>query len=269
MTDFQDIPYRTIDGHTLDARLYRPAGESPARWVIDVHGGAWGSGDRLNNEVIHADLAAHGIGVFALDFRLSGVASYPSMVEDVSYGIRWFKSNAGSLGIVPSMIGALGSSSGAQQMGLVALAPGNPRWTTPAPELGAADASVDFFVACWPILDPLARYHMVRDAGNERLVAAHDACFATEADMAEGNPYQLLDRGEATHLPPMTIIQGTADANVEHSWQDRFAELYRSKGGAVVMRKFDGQPHTFVTADPEADASKQAIVKIREFVLGV
>ena len=67
----------------------------------------------------------------------------------------------------------------------------------------------------------------------------------------------------------MTIIQGTADANVEHTWQDKFAELYRAKGGQVDVHKFDGQPHTFVTADPETAASKEAIVKIREFVLGV
>lgn len=269
MTDFEDIPYRTIDGHALRGRLYRPATNGPARWMIDVHGGAWGSGDRLNNAVIHEDLAANGVGVFALDFRLSDVARYPAMVDDVSYGIRWFKANSAALGVDLSMLGALGSSSGAQQMGLIALAPRDPRWTKTYPALGDADARVDFFVACWPILDPLTRYRMVRDAGNERLVAAHDACFANEDDMEQGNPYLLLERGEATHTPPMIVVQGTADANVEHTWQDRFADLYRSKGGAVEMHKFDGQPHTFVTADPDAPASKEAIVKIREFVLAV
>ena len=67
----------------------------------------------------------------------------------------------------------------------------------------------------------------------------------------------------------MVILQGTADANVEHTWQDKFADQYRARGGTVDMHKFDGQPHTFVTADPDSDASKDAIVKIREFVLGV
>jgi acetyl esterase len=269
MTDFEDIAYRTIDGHTLEGRLYRPAGTGPARWIIDVHGGAWGSGDRLNNAVIHEDLVAHGIGVFALDFRLSDTAQYPAMADDVSFGIRWFKANAAKLGIEASMIGGLGSSSGAQQLGIVALSPENPRWTTDDAALANADASIDFFVAGWPIFDPLARYRMVQEAGNERLVAAHNACFATEDDMAEGNPYLLLDRGEATHLPPMVIIQGTEDANVKHIWQDKFADLYRANGGAVQMHKFDGMPHTFVTADPDATASKDAIVKIREFVLAV
>lgn len=268
MTDVHDIPYRTIDGHTLEGRIYRPDNET-GKWLIDVHGGAWGSGDRLNNAVIHEVLAAHGVGVFALDFRLSDVAQYPAMVDDVSYGIRWFKNNADALGLNAAMIGALGSSSGGQQMGLVALAPTDKRWTKHSPELGDADASVEFFVACWPILNPLARYRMVHNAGNERLVGAHNACFASENDMEEGNPHLLLQRDEATHLPPMLIIQGTADANVEHTWQDNFGDLYRSKGGSVEMHKFDGQPHTFVTAEPEADASRKAIEKIRDFVLSV
>jgi acetyl esterase len=269
MTDFEDIPFRTIDGHTLQGRLYRPAGGNLARWVIDVHGGAWGSGDRLNNAVIHEDLAAHGVGVFALDFRLSDAAQYPAMVDDVSYGIRWFKANAARLEIEASKIGSLGSSSGAQQMGLIALNPNNDRWTMSDAELGPADASVEFFVACWPILDPLARYRMVQAAGNDRLVAAHDACFAGVDDMTEGNPFLLLERGAATHLPPMVVVQGTADANVEHSWQDRFADLYREKGGSIEIHKFDGQPHTFVTAEPDSAASLDAITKIREFVLQV
>ena len=268
MTAIEDIPYREIDGHTLQARLYRP--DSPnGTWLVDVHGGAWGSGDRLNNAVIHEDLAAHGVGTFALDFRLSDVAQYPAPVQDVSYGIRWFKANTRSLGIETAHIGGLGSSSGAQQLGLVALRPDDPTWTVLDPDLGGIDSDIDFFVAGWPIFDPLRRYRMVRDAGNERLVAAHDAYFAAEADMDTGNPYRLLERDEATHLPPMIVIQGTDDANVDHTWQDAFADLYRAKGGAADVKKFDGMPHTFVTNEPEAEASKAAIVAIREFVLGV
>ena len=265
--NIEDVPFRTVDGETLLGRLYRPGDGGPHAFVVDVHGGAWGSGDRLNNEVIHLDLAAHGIGVFALDFRLSGTARYPAPVDDVNYGVRWFKANAGKLGVAPGKIGGLGSSSGGQQMGLVALCPGNPRWTTADAALGDADASLDFFVACWPILDPLARYRMAQAKGNERLVAAHDAYFGDEASMTDGNPHLLLDRGEATHLPPTIVIQGTADANVEHQRADAFADLFRSRGGSIEVHKFDGQPHTFVTADPESDASKEAIAKIREFVL--
>ena len=268
MTAIEDIPYRTIDGHTLEGRLYRP--DSPnGTWLVDVHGGAWGSGDRLNNAVIHEDLAAHGVGTFALDFRLSDAAQYPAPVQDVSFGVRWFKANQDALSIEAAAIGGLASSSGAQQLGLVALCPHGPAWTPAAPALRDVDTTLDFFVAGWPIFDPLRRYRMVQEAGNERLVAAHDAYFAAEADMETGNPYRLLERGKAKHLPPMIVIQGTEDANVDHTWQDDFADLYRSRGGAVEVRKFNGMPHTFITNVPEAEASKDAITAIREFVLGV
>ena len=60
MTAIDDVAYRTIDGITLLARLYWPDRNGPVKWIIDVHGGAWDSGNRLNNSVIHEDLAAHG-----------------------------------------------------------------------------------------------------------------------------------------------------------------------------------------------------------------
>ena len=268
MTIIEDIHYRTIDGHALTARLYRPYAPN-GTWLVDVHGGAWGSGDRLNNAIIHEDLAAHGVGVFSLDFRLSDAAQYPDPVQDVSFGIRWFKANTRRLGIATAHIGGLGTSSGAQQLGLIALRPDDPVWTVADPDLGGIDANIDFFIAGWPIFDPLRRYRMVQDIGNERLVAAHDAYFASEADMVTGNPFRLLERNEATHLPPILIVQGTNDANVDHSWQDEFTELYRSKGGPINISKFDGMPHTFVTADPDAEASKDAIATIRDFVLRV
>ncbi len=115
----EDIPYRTINGTELKAWLYRPDTTGPAPFVVDVHGGAWGRGDRLSSEVIHRDFAENGIGVFALDFRLSGEAQFPAPVEDINYGVRWFKANASALGVEISLIGGMGSSSGGQQMGLV------------------------------------------------------------------------------------------------------------------------------------------------------
>ena len=248
-------------------RLYRPASAKPAPFVVDVHGGAWGSGDRMNNAIIHEDFVRHGIGVFAIDFRLAPEAKYPAPVDDVNYAVRWFKANAGKLGVSASTIGGLGSSSGAQQMGLIAFRPADAVYNTTDPALGGVDASVAFFVACWPILDPLARYRMAQSTGKQRLVAAHNAYFPDESAMARGNPYLVVERGEATHRPPMVIIQGTTDENVEHSRADLFAEVYRKAGGRVDVHKYDGMPHTFVTAKPDDAASKQAVAKIRDFVL--
>ena len=123
-----------------------------------------------------------------------------------------------------------------------------------------------YLVLCWPISDPLARYRMVRDKGNARLVEAHDAYWRSEAEMDEGNPQLILERGEAAALPPAILVQGTADDNVTPDMADRFAAAYRAGGGRLDLHKFDGQPHTFIPRDPGSDASRRAVELIRDFV---
>jgi len=252
---FEDLTYRTIGSEAgseaLLGRFHRPAGGRVDTLVVEVHGGAWTMNDRTTNVAIHRHLAEHGIAVFALDFRLAPKHRYPAAIEDVSHGIRWAKAR-----FKPKRIGGLGTSSGGQQIVLAAL----------QPEKFGEDASLDFVVACWPILDPLARYQMAKAKGLKTLVAAHDAFWPDEAAMKEGNPQRVLERGEATAMPPMLILQGTADENVEHFRAERFADAYRARGGSVELVKFDGQPHTFIAKDPGSSASRDALERIAAFV---
>ena len=55
--EVRDLEYQRADGVPLLARLYRPTGSGPFPAVIDVHGGAWASGDRLNNAPLDEALA--------------------------------------------------------------------------------------------------------------------------------------------------------------------------------------------------------------------
>lgn len=263
----EDICFRKLDGIELLGRLYRPDGDGPVPYVIDAHGGAWGSGDRLNNSNIHEVFAANGIGVFALDFRLSSQAKFPAAVEDVNFGVRWFKANASSLGVRASRYGGLGSSSGGQQMGMIAVRPNDPLYAASHPSLEDADATLAFFVGCWPILDPLARYRMAQATGKQRLVDATEAYFGNEAAMRTGNPFLIVEAGNATLLPPMVVVQGTADDNVEHARADMFADVYRAAGGKIEVHKFDGQPHNFVKANAGSEAANAAIEVLQAFVL--
>src|SRR5262249_53445589 len=148
----------------LLARLYRPEGNGPFAAMVDVHGGAWTNGDRLNNAAIDKALAEAGVLVFAVDFRMPPEASYPAALEDVRAGIDYLHAHAAELGVNPALIGGVGTSSGAQTL-LLSLLRGAP---------------LAFVVACWPIADPLARYQMAQAKGNAKLVAAHDAYWKTE-----------------------------------------------------------------------------------------
>lgn len=265
MNEVEDLEYRVIEGQRLLGRLYRPAGGRAEALVVEAHGGAWTMNDRKTNVVIHQHLAASGIAVFALDFRLAPTHRYPAAINDVNYAIRWIKANADRLGLEPRLIGGLGTSSGAQQITLSALRPDYAPYMTPESGL-KLDAHLDFVIACWPILDPLARYRMATAKGLKNLVDAHHAFWPDEKAMAQGNPQLVVERGEATSKPPMLVLQGTGDENVEHQRADRFVEHYRRAGGEIELHKFEGQPHNFVAKDPAAPASVAALAKMFNFV---
>ena len=54
-------------GRALMARLYRPQGRGPFPVLLDLHGGAWNTKDRLANETMDRVIAASGVLVAAID----------------------------------------------------------------------------------------------------------------------------------------------------------------------------------------------------------
>jgi len=251
----------------LLARLYRPRDVSGFPAIVEVHGGAWTGGDRMNNVAIHTAVAAAGTAVLALEFRLAPAAPYPGPVADVNLGIRWLKANIARWGGDPNKVGGLGTSSGGHLLLLNVLQPRDPRYAAMRLSNSAEiDANLAYVVVCWPIADPVARYRMARDTGNERLVKNHHAFFGDEATMAEANPQRIVEDGVARQLPPTLLIQGTADANVTPDMADRFAAAYARAGGAITLRKFEGEPHTFISVNPASPASIEALRLITDFI---
>jgi acetyl esterase len=264
----EDLEYGRADDTPLLARLYRPRGVTGFASVVNVHGGAWVANDRLQMAVINQAIAASGTAVLALDFRMPPAASYPASIADINLGIRWLKANIGKWGGDEARrIGGIAGSSGGHQLWLNVMRPRDPRYAAlKLANTGDVDASLDFVAVCWPISDPVARYRMAREIGNERLVKNHDAYFLTEAAMAEANPQTILESGEAKNLPPALLIQGTADNNVTPDMADRFVAAYTKAGGRITLRKFEGQPHTFIVQDPTSAASVEAIDLIVQFI---
>jgi acetyl esterase/lipase len=253
----------------LAAKYYRPAasGEFPA--VVSVHGGAWTSGDSLSNASLDQAMAAAGIAVLAIDFRLAPKFPYPASVADVNFAIRWLKAKARDFQTRPEWVGGVGTSSGGHQLLLAALQPHEPDFLAlTAPQVSNVDASIGYAVACWPISDPLTRYRMAKERGVQRLVTNHDAYFGSEEVMSRANPQLILERNEPVHLPSLLLLQGTKDDNVTPDMAARLARSYEARGGKVVFETFEDQPHMFVTKDPASAASVRAVDLITRFVQG-
>ena len=266
--EVRDLAYRETGDGPLLARLYQPAGAGPFPALVEVHGGAWAGGDRLNNAPLDEALAKSGIVVLAIDFRMPPQHRYPASIADIHYATRWLKAHAAEFGSRGDLVAGLGTSSGAHQLLLSALKAGDPRYAAlPLGEAPAEDASLPYLVLCWPIADPLARYRMVKEKGRTPLIQSHDAYWNSETEMGEGSPQRIVEAGEAASLPPAILLQGTGDDNVTPDMADRFTAAWRAKGGQIELHKFDGQPHTFVIRDPASDASRRACELIRDFVL--
>lgn len=273
----EDVEYIRHDDKPLLARLFKPLGTGPFPSIVELHGGAWCRGDRLNDTAINEALAKSGVVVAALDFRMPPQAGYPASLADINYGIRWLKTRAGELGIRPDLVGILGSSSGAHQAMLAAMRPLDPRYSALPLPAGAApvDATVRCVVMCWPVIDPLGRYHYAKELKArgkpypdvvDRVLPLHDQYWGTEDAMAEGNPVRALERGERVELPPVLYLQGTEDVAHPRPHLDRFVANYRKAGGEVELELFDGEPEGFINRNTDSPAAHRAIATIIDFV---
>jgi acetyl esterase/lipase len=273
--EVSDVEYLKHGEKPLLARVYKPRGTGPFPVVIDLHGGAWNSKDRTSDEGTDMPLAQSGVVVVSLDFRMPPEAKYPASLQDVNYAIRWCKAKAAEFGSTPDRIAILGVSSGGHQAMLTAMRPHDPRYSAIAikPELGM-DASVRAVVLCWPVIDPLGRYRYAKNLKEqgqhlkqaEQWIVCHDKYWTDEAEMAEGNPTLLLDRGEKVHMPPVLYLQGTADLAHPVPCRDQFVEAYCKAGGKVELHLFPDVGEAFITNDPNSPQAKDAIERIIEFV---
>src|SRR5439155_10410813 len=93
--EVRDLEYQQADGAPLLARLYKPIGGGPFPALIEVHGGAWASGDRLNNAPLDEALAKSGIVVLAIDFLMPPQHRYLASIADGNVVTRWLKTDGG------------------------------------------------------------------------------------------------------------------------------------------------------------------------------
>lgn len=260
-----EVEYRHDSNEPWLATIFQPQGNGPFPALVDVHGGAWNRGDRTADEVMNRALAASGIVVAAIDFRLAPAHPYPAQVQDVNFAIRWLKAHAAEFNADPASVGGMGCSSGGHTLMLSAMRPADPRYgALDLPGAEGTDATVAYTVCCWPVLDPYARYLYAQESNNERLAASSEAYFLDQETMKEGNPQHILERGEKVLLPPTLIIQGTRDDNVPLSIPQRFDEAFRSAGGDIRVEYFQDQVHGFGNMPgPESD---RAIGNIKAFI---
>ena len=264
--DERDIEYQRIAGKVWLVRIYQPRGTGPFPTIIDVHGGAWHNGDRMNNAGIDRELASRGILVAAVEFRQPPEAGYPASICDVNLATRWLKAHAAEFDGT-ARIGAFGNSSGGHQVVLSALRPRHAAYSAlPLEKHSDIDASLAYVIAAWPVICPLYRFRFAKELNRQEFIKAHIDYWRTEEAMTEGSPQTIIDHEKQIELPPVLFMLKANDKNHPLEMQERFIASYRKRGGQIEVHTFEGLPEHRMVPSRAQPETMRAMDTIAEFI---
>lgn len=265
--DIQDVEYRRVGGASLGATVYRPKGDGPFPMLLDFHGGGWRRYDRSRDRPIDAELASHGLVVASLDFRLADVAPYCGMMQDVNFGIRWFKAHAAEFGASPAFVGALGFATGGHLVLMSGIRPTYPAWTVD--HVGDFDASLSYVIVAGCVGYDMVRLYASRLKGTYDY-AWIDTYMGGIEGIVDASPQHVVASDEVIATPPMLLLSAGADGRQGRLPSDaaKFALSYADRGGFVELGIFPGAPHIFLNPGlvKESEAMFRGLAAIRGYI---
>jgi acetyl esterase/lipase len=237
VTTREGVVFGTGGGRDLrcDIFLPPPAVKNGAG-VLLVHGGGWSQGDRSQLKGYGILLGRRGYTCISSEYRLTGEALWPAQIEDVKCALRYFRANAGDLGVDPDRIVVSGNSAGGH-LSLMAAAAAPDSFEGSGGNAGVS-SSVAAAISFYPPTG-LAK----RSWGG---LPALFGKGASEETMLGASPLTYAKPG----YPPTLIIQGNRDEIVPEAEATTMYDALNKAGVPVELHMFAGQPHGF-DADPK------------------
>lgn len=228
-----DVPYATLSpAQKLD--IYRPAdGKGPYPVVINIHGGAFMVGDKGDVQLTPVlEALDRGYAVVSINYRMSGEAIFPALVQDTKAAIRWVRAHAEEHGFDPDRIAVWGGSAG----GYLALMAGVSDGVADLDDLSLGNpeqsSAVQAVVAWFPPVDFLLMdTHLAASGFEQPPESAHSGPRSPESlilgapiteipnTVRKANPETYIH----TDVPPFFIQHGTADTTVPYQQSLGFA----------------------------------------------
>ena len=111
-----------------------------------------------------------------------------------------------------------------------------------------------------PPSNSFARYENAERRKNETMIQSNKTFFAPWQTIHEGNPQEIIERGEKAVLVPFLIMQGALDDNVLPAMQEKFVEAYRAAGGQCDYHLFENSTHEWVAEPgPQTDKARDTV----------
>jgi acetyl esterase/lipase len=241
-----DLTYAERDTGPLRLDLYRPEGPAPAPVCLWLHGGGWMRGSRADRAAERlVPLAEAGIAVAAVQYRLSGEATFPAPLDDVRAAVRWLRRSADRFGFDASRVGAWGGSAGGHLAALAGLCP------DPA-DAEEGDSSVQAVVSWFPTTDLLTRATDPPEGPLPSFVTGAPTVPSFEARLlglpeVTDDPELARAASPLSHVhagaPPFLVMHGDADGLVPSAQSRRLVTELRAAGVPAEFLLLSGANH--------------------------
>ena len=246
--DQREATYRETEDGPLRIEASLPDGDRSFPLLVHVHGGAWRYG--APGYGMMDTLARAGVAVASVEYRLSGTATYPAPVRDVTASIKWVRANEPDWNIDTDRVTLMGGSAGAHLAALVAAAPDYPNFQPEGVDVEGS-AEVDALVSHYGVFE--LRHDWACDDRNLGEFFGED-CDSEEVK-AEATPLTHVDESH----PPTLLFHGDEDELVPVDSSRTYRDTLQQAGVPVEYKELEGVGHGYT----EPENEKQAEVRRR------
>jgi acetyl esterase/lipase len=266
VTTHSGIAYANHDGVELSGDLYLPAGAKAAPALVAVHGGGWVQGARSAYQYWGPYLAARGIAMFTISYRLATKGkTFPQAVQDVLAGVQFVRGKAGEFGIDPQRIGIMGASAGGHLASLAALGAAKFAGGYPQDAFAKVDPAVKVLVGVYGVYDPVAMWLTYQvQGGHDNNFEKFMGLSPMESRQAYFDASPISYATFANNKISALLATGTADDLVdpkEHTYPFQLA--LKQAGFFVRPCVVDGAPHYWMNDPIEEPGSHSGFLALR------
>jgi len=254
----RDVEYGKGGEVSLRLDIVRPRQESekPRPVIVFIHGGAWSGGNKSGAIGQLAPFAASGnYSCATVEYRLSGVATWPAQIHDCKAAIRFLKANAKKYNIDPAKIGVWGGSAGGHLVSMLGTSGDVKELEGECGSPGQSSRVACVVDFCGPS-DFLAIAKVKQTAGR--------GAYGPVAQLRGGPVEEKQEAAKAAspityvskNNPPFLIVHGTADNTVPLEQAELFYAALKKAGVDATLVKIEGGGHGI--GGPEVQKRVQA-----------
>ena len=211
--------------HQLKLDVYRPVGVVHAPIVVFFYGGSWVRGERAWYRFVGTALASHGVVAVIPDYRKYPQVKMDGFMQDAARAVAWAHEHASELGGNPNDLFVMGHSAGGQVGALVAT---DPSWLAP---YGLRPSDLAGFIGLAGCYD-----FMPIDPSDKDMLGMFGRDAASQA---RAQPVRFVQGEE----PPMLLLQGTTDHEVDPSNAISLAHALQAHREPVTLKLYPGVGH--------------------------